>query len=1404
MRDAPVISTPIKAGFTGVLGAGLVAIGYRVRNDPQVLFFLLLGVVAVVLLLLAYRWFLKSREGARAAKMGEDLKPGWGGKPREINSPDAIAKIADLQDKFAEGIDKFKSAGKNLYSLPWYLLVGEPGSGKTEAIRHCNVGFPAGLQEEQQGVGGTINMNWWFTNYAVILDTAGKMVFNNVEAGSTAEWKEFLKLLHKARPDCPINGMLLVIPVDSLIVDAPEVIDGKAGKIAEQLNLIQRTLGVRFPVFVIVTKSDRINGFREFFDSMDDPRLQNQMLGWSNPDPLDTPFDPDLVDDHLAAVEQRLDRRRLGLLLDPVHTDDPNGRRLDQVDALYAFPESLTTVAPRLRRYLERIFAVGEWSPKPLFLRGIYFTSSMREGSALDKGLADLLGVPVESLPEGRVWEQDRAFFLRDLFMTKMFREKGLVTRAGNTKRVQTSRKLAVLGSGFAAVLILAVMTVLGSHQLEKAVGVQTDYWQNLSNAYKAAPAGGGEFNNLALLAEIPGLPGEKPTPAYRGGERVSPDRTLIKLWIDAEEHADATVQVPWEFGWTKLAPNYEKPERLQALRRLFEATAVQPLVESVRAKMSASPALVGTDIDGAARTVAALEQLLRIEAVAPDPKAPRITPDLDPLFRYVLDDKQYSACQSDKPALASVCRWLFPPGGDWNYQFVRVQTPGSVAPLDKGIRLLADYWTAQLNDDPDGKSQRLTVELIANLKKLGGDDAELSKLLGPQAGEQRAADETGYKNLLREIHTARQNADGLLASIGKQPQLAADGASLVSLYKADRIQSAQRVLADLGTVTAACQPVPAVNERPLNSLKGVAQSKTSVNDALPQGLEQLDAIYFHPSGGTPRYDLIDTAYGAADDEVQALEKTAVPPTSKGLDRLADDATKIESARDGSRQCLARLKLPDGADAQRTVCAEALEQFGVGKVVSTLARDASKVEWGTAKDLTGAASAPEPASTLPPLPVLSADDEAKVDPANRPAVAAKLVKAWAILRTEMPKAGVATDDFGGHDASVKSYVTEYVNYWDGKSPGTWTGPQPPLAWDRLKTLLPADDAASAVVQRAAQARNAVRAVSASLPELELEKANADKIELTLKRLEADAAAGPPDKTAIGTLAAQLRALAGKKSDEARAMLFSIPPLDEPISKLSDGPCKSYWTGVTRATLDSLASTGSFAGDRQGQILHDFHRFPLAPPGTAKPLRGDELQSANQALADWQKASGREPLRDSKLFADEYARNQFGNAGGPAVSKADAEQIRKMKALCEYLVRNPTDRCTIATMTLDAARADTRQATGMTLAPSEEQVQINWNGPVTNMVTAWRVGGVSLSADCSVQTPFALSMQFGTDGPKKSYETAWPCIEAIYSRDAVRKNDGKGWSVPVPVPGTAPLQHVVLSFTFPKPVPTLPD
>ena len=281
------LSTPVKGVLAlGTVG-GLVAVAFVTGDDLWSRgVILLVGLVVVALILLAYVLLLKVFKRRRGSRFVDDLNQA--GKPAGVNNPEEIARLDDLRKTFQGGLEQFRAAGKDLYSLPWYLIIGESGAGKTEAIRRCGVGFPPGLQDELQGVGGTVNMNWWFTNNAVILDTAGKMVFPELDSSAqTQEWEVFLNLLKRNRKHCPINGLILVIPADGFFItetdrreglDLDQKIQKKSSEIARQLELIKQRLEVRFPVYLVITKADLIVGFREFFDSIDDPNLQQQVM----------------------------------------------------------------------------------------------------------------------------------------------------------------------------------------------------------------------------------------------------------------------------------------------------------------------------------------------------------------------------------------------------------------------------------------------------------------------------------------------------------------------------------------------------------------------------------------------------------------------------------------------------------------------------------------------------------------------------------------------------------------------------------------------------------------------------------------------------------------------------------------------------------------------------------------------------------------------------------------------------------------------------------------------------------------------------------------------------------------------------------------------------------------------
>src|SRR5260370_19834024 len=91
-----------------------------------------------------------------------------------------------------------------------------PGAGTTPAVRHSGLVFPyldptgGGVR----GVGGTRNCDWWFTNEAILLDTAGRYT---TEADDHDEWIAFLQELLKYPEAKPLNRVVIAISINELL-----------------------------------------------------------------------------------------------------------------------------------------------------------------------------------------------------------------------------------------------------------------------------------------------------------------------------------------------------------------------------------------------------------------------------------------------------------------------------------------------------------------------------------------------------------------------------------------------------------------------------------------------------------------------------------------------------------------------------------------------------------------------------------------------------------------------------------------------------------------------------------------------------------------------------------------------------------------------------------------------------------------------------------------------------------------------------------------------------------------------------------------------------------------------------------------------------------------------------------
>ncbi len=898
------LSPNAKLGATAGGTAGIVAAAaMAITGHWQLLLLLLLLVVMAVAAFVIFRVLLGWWEKRKSRPMEKSLAGNASSSPQQVSGAKKLADLDSLRRVFASGVEKFRSAGKDLYSLPWYVLVGQPGSGKTEAIRHSAIGFPPGLQDQLQGAGGTINMNWWFTNHAIILDTAGRLMFEEVSPGSTSEWQEFLKLLRQHRPNCPINGMLLVIPADSLLKDSTENIAKNAGKIAQQLDNIQRTLGVRFPVFIFITKSDYLPGFSQFFDDLTDPQLQHQIMGWSNPGQLDDPFNIEAVESHLRQVRDRLTERRGRLLADPVHTEDPAGHRMDQVDALFALPESLLKITPRLKQYLETIFVPGEWSAKPLFLRGIYFTSSMSDGKSLDADLAAALGVAVDALPASGVWRRDRAYFLRDLFLQKIFKERGLVTRASNAMKQQRRRKMAVLTAGFLAVALLLGTTFYAFYELENSVGNLGQYWQAAAKVYTSS---GRRF--MAMIVPKNKTVG-KPAYVYQGHTNKLLGQSLAKFYAQGFNLVEKPIAVPWIFKPVAFLGGGVNTRQRRAYLRIFNAAVIAPVIKAAGAKLSVAPLHdTSPNIQRLEIRTRALQELINIAACEYQPRlsadAPRGRKDFDGLVRYVLspaDYKIYKTYQAD--SVRTVLKTLYASRHNWPPAGIGpAGSPELAAVIAHGIRSVTAGWNRAVGTG--NQSLQRLIELKASLQQFQSSEQALMRWASTYSGpnDVSAAEIRRVAGLLSQMQAADAKIRLDLPSIGSHGTFygayLADARALLDRRKAV-FKQLNRDTAWIDSLTKSPATAPAgipgmaaahlgmANEPPAkvrlilaqarsNLLAQIAGEHSPIGAQGRQEINGLDGLFLSRAGARRQITLREAVYAA----IAALRSGPAAPDS--------------------------------------------------------------------------------------------------------------------------------------------------------------------------------------------------------------------------------------------------------------------------------------------------------------------------------------------------------------------------------------------------------------------------------------------------------------------------------------------------------------------------------------------
>lgn len=411
--------------------------------------------IAAILVIWAFACLIGA---LRRKKANDAIAEGIAAAPaNDTVAAESAEEVSVLKERLQEAVGLLKQAklggakgGKTLYQLPWYILIGPPGSGKTTALVNSGLSFPLADKlgrDSIRGVGGTRNCDWWFTDDAVLLDTAGRYTTQDSHREvDSAAWTGFLGLLKKFRPRQPINGALIAISLSDLAVQTETERQTHAREIRKRIRELHDGLGVRFPTYVLFTKADLIAGFVEFFD--DQGREEREQV-WGMTLPLDDGISPDGAVAAFGAEFDALIERLNDRLVERVHQEPDVQRR----SLIFGFPAQVASLKDAAQSFLTEIFQPSRFEERPL-LRGIYLTSGTQEGTPIDRlmgAMASTFGVQRQKLSSFS--GTGRSYFLTRLLKDVIFAEASLVS--ANRKAERRSR---LIHRGAMAAAILAVV----------------------------------------------------------------------------------------------------------------------------------------------------------------------------------------------------------------------------------------------------------------------------------------------------------------------------------------------------------------------------------------------------------------------------------------------------------------------------------------------------------------------------------------------------------------------------------------------------------------------------------------------------------------------------------------------------------------------------------------------------------------------------------------------------------------------------------------------------------------------------------------------------------------------------------------------------------------------------------
>lgn len=320
--------------------------------------------------------------------------------------------------------------------LPLVIIIGEEGAGKSSFINYSNVEYPLSdsLHSYKKFHQSTNNFSLYVSKNGALLDTEGnyfsqEKFFTPQTSDEIPEddidknkeylikrhiWRNFLSFLNKNFFYNKLNGIVLIVDTQLFFNNPKQYSQDIIRYLTRRVSDCESVLNLRFPIYVVFSKIDLMEGMKEFANIFSD-KITSKALGIS--------FN--------GTINERQLQSDLGQLSQSLFLNFASSNHLvyslEEKNRIYLFLKQFDNLCALAKDFLLDIQNENAFKNKS-YLRGLYFVSAYQENiprNFLLDGICEKHEIK-KALSKPKNFPNKQSYFVKSLLEDIIFRDYAL------------------------------------------------------------------------------------------------------------------------------------------------------------------------------------------------------------------------------------------------------------------------------------------------------------------------------------------------------------------------------------------------------------------------------------------------------------------------------------------------------------------------------------------------------------------------------------------------------------------------------------------------------------------------------------------------------------------------------------------------------------------------------------------------------------------------------------------------------------------------------------------------------------------------------------------------------------------------------------------------------------------